>query len=181
MDADPSMAARPSPPREGLRALLHADLVAAQAPLHFGAVLRAWFISPQVQAVWLYRLSACCARRRGLGLLSKYFNLRLIHRYGCHISPRARIGRGLSLPHPTGIVIGIGVQVGDDVTIYQGVTLGVRSKGRSEYPRIGDGVTLYAGAVVVGGVTVGNQAVVGANAVVTDDVPARAPRTPEGR
>jgi len=181
MDADPSMTALEPPPRGGLRALLHADLVAAQAPLHPGAALRAWFISPQVQAVWLYRLSAYCARRRGLGLLSKYFNLRLIHRYGCHISPRARIGHGLSLPHPTGIVIGIGVQVGEGVTIYQGVTLGVRSKGRAEYPRIGDGVTLYAGAVVIGGVTVGDHAVVGANAVVTEDVPARPPRASGGR
>jgi serine O-acetyltransferase len=158
-----------------IRETIRQDLVAAQAPLHRGAALRAWLISPQVRAVWLYRLSAHFARKGGAAgtLLSKWFSLSLIRRYGCHISPQAEIGQGLSLPHPVGIVIGRGVKVGHNVTIYQGVTLGVRNKSVDEYPTIGDNVTLYAGAVIAGGVLVGPNAAVGANAVVLHDVPGR--------
>ena len=92
---------------------------------------------------------------------------------GCHVDPRAVIGRRVRLPHAVGIVIGSGAVVGDGVTIYQQVTLG--SHGRRDeamgYPRIGDDVVLFAGAVVVGGVAVGSGAIVGAHAVVLSDVP----------
>lgn len=97
---------------------------------------------------------------------------------GCYISAGVRIGGGLKLPHPVGIVLGEGARIGKDVTIYQNVTLGLSrapdsSRVPSElYPTIEDGVILYAGAVVLGSVTVGGNAVVAANAVVTRDVPA---------
>ena len=97
---------------------------------------------------------------------------------GCYISARTRIEAGLKLPHPVGIVLGEGVRIGKGVTIYQNVTLGLaRAPGSSSvapdlYPTIEDGAILYAGAVVLGPVTVGANAVVAANAVVTRDVPA---------
>jgi len=84
------------------------------------------------------------------------------------------LGEGLSLPHPIGIVIGEGAVIGKDVTIYQNVTLGRSNNNVSAYPSIGDNATLYSGATILGDVTVGEWAVVGANSTVLLDVPARA-------
>ena len=93
---------------------------------------------------------------------------------GCAISSTARIGRRLSLPHPIGIVIGNNAVVGNDVTLYQNVTLGSHGKpgAGQAFPIILDRVRIYAGAVVIGGVTIGEGATIGANSVVLNDVPA---------
>jgi serine O-acetyltransferase len=91
------------------------------------------------------------------------------------IHPLATIGRGLKMPHPNGIVIGMHARVGDDVTILQQVTLGAARVdvqfSESTLPLICDGVVLGSGCKVLGGVTVGAAAVIGANAVVLSDVP----------
>ncbi len=89
-----------------------------------------------------------------------------------HIDPHTRIGSGVWFPHPTGVVIGGGAVVGKNVIILQGVTLGVASEQVRGGPVIEDGVKLYAGAKVLGKVTVGTGAVIGANAVILRDVPA---------
>lgn len=78
----------------------------------------------------------------------------------------------LHLPHPHGITIGIGVVIGDRVTIYQGVTLGANQAGR--YPVIGDGVRIFPQSIVAGAVHVGNGASIGAQSFVSRDVPAGA-------
>jgi serine O-acetyltransferase len=109
--------------------------------------------------------------KRFLGLLVWLSNTRA---FGCYISPDARIGAGLVLPHPVGVVIGEGSVIGEDVTIYQNVTLGRRSAHDARYPRLEDSVVLYAGATLLGGITVGQGAVIAAQAVVTCDVPAGA-------
>lgn len=93
---------------------------------------------------------------------------RLWSRWQVQISPVARIGDGLLLPHPTGVVVGSGAVIGVGCTLYQQVTLGQSEGG---YPTLGDGVIVYAGARIVGSIHVGNRAVIGANAVVTKDVP----------
>lgn len=157
-----------------LRDVLRSDLVAAAAPTHIGASLRGWFFSPQLNAVWLVRLTQYFYKRRWGRILSKMCELRVIHRYACFISSKSTVGMGFSLPHPTGIVIGIGVTLGNNITIYQGVTLGVKSRRSTTYPFIEDGVVIYSGAVVVGGVRVGQGSVIGANSVVLADVPAGA-------
>lgn len=92
---------------------------------------------------------------------------------GCYISPKAEIGRGFRLPHPVGVVIGEHVVIGNDVTIYQSVTLGSHGKAgqRRDYPIIEDAVVLFANSVIIGGVRVGRGSIVGANSVVTKDVP----------
>lgn len=72
------------------------------------------------------------------------------------------------MPHPHNVVIGSSAAIGDNCTIYHDVTLG---KNRDEFPKVGDNVVIYTGAKILGGVTIGNNAVVGANAVVTSDVP----------
>lgn len=92
---------------------------------------------------------------------------------GIDIHPAARLGDGVWIDHGVGVVIGETTEVGDDVTIYQGVTLGGTSlhKGK-RHPTIGSRVVIGAGAKVLGAVEVGDDSRVGANAVVVRDVPA---------
>jgi serine acetyltransferase len=114
-------------------------------------------------------------RRQGWTALSKVIANRLQRAYSVHVSPLARIDHAVRFPHPVGIVIGEGVAIGRLVTIYQNVTIGAARIGEGaagKYPKLGDGVTVFAGAVIVGDVEVGDGAVIAANAVVVSDVPA---------
>ena len=92
---------------------------------------------------------------------------------GIEIHPGAKIGRRVFLDHGLGIVIGETTEIGDDCTIYQGVTLGGTSlyKGVKRHPTLGKGVVVSAGAKVLGGFTVGDGARVGSNAVVLKEIP----------
>ena len=105
------------------------------------------------------------------GARSEWLSQRLRARYSIVFSSHASAGPGLSIPHYQGVVIGRDVQMGRGCIIYQQVTLG---QSRGAFPVLGDDVIVYAGAKIVGGVHVGDGAVIGANAVVTRDVPARA-------
>ena len=110
-------------------------------------------------------------------------NLRLVARmvanigkwfFGVEIHPQVRIGKRLFIDHGSGIVIGGTAEVGNDVSIYQGVTLGgitQEDKGK-RHPAIGNFVVIGAGAKVLGPINVGDRARIGSNAVVTKDVPA---------
>lgn len=94
----------------------------------------------------------------------------------CHFSNIEMLYRqGTEFPHPIGIVISTNGDIGKNCTIYQNVTIGAKSrelaKSRKNFPKIGDNVTIYAGACVIGGITIGNNVTIGANAVVTKDVP----------
>ncbi len=95
---------------------------------------------------------------------------------GIEIHPGAVIGRRVFIDHGTGVVIGETAEVGDDCTIYQGVTLGGTSlyRGTKRHPTLGKGVVVGAGAQVLGGFTVGDGARIGSNAVVLHPVPAGA-------
>jgi len=92
---------------------------------------------------------------------------------GIEIHPGAKIGRRVFLDHGLGIVIGETTEIGDDCTIYQGVTLGGTSlyKGVKRHPTLGKGVVVSAGAKVLGGFTVGDGARVGSNAVALKEIP----------
>lgn len=90
---------------------------------------------------------------------------------GADIPINSRIGGGLLIPHPNGIVIHSDVEIGPNCLIFQQVTIGATAHG---VPKIGGHVDIGAGAKVIGPVTVGAHAVIGANAVVTTDVPAGA-------
>jgi serine O-acetyltransferase len=107
---------------------------------------------------------------RWLSPLTEYLQYR---RYSCQISPTAEIARGVKFPHPIGIVIGHGVRVESGAYIFQQVTLGgIGDQGDgTDYPCIGAGVILYAGVKVIGPVRIGPGTRVGANAVVTKDLP----------
>jgi serine O-acetyltransferase len=95
---------------------------------------------------------------------------------GIEIHPGAQIGRRVFIDHGMGVVIGQTAEIGDDCTIYQGVTLGGTSltRGAKRHPTLGPGVIVGAGAQVLGGFTVGEGAKIGSNAVVVKPVPAGA-------
>ena len=144
------------------------------APTASGA-LRAWFLSPAFKLLVLHRWAA----KAHLGGRVSRLLSRLAWRWSvassaCYLSPLADIAPGLSLPHPTGIVVGEGVQIGADSTIYQNVTIGRARVSDGSYPVLGHSVTIYAGAVIVGNVRIGDGATIAANAVVLKDVPAGA-------
>jgi serine O-acetyltransferase len=111
-------------------------------------------------------------RRSRLGMKSAT----LRHRFwsivtGADIPLTARIGGGLLIPHPNGIVIHPDVEIGPNCLLFQQVTLGHAPSG---LPRLGGHVDVGAGAKIIGGITIGDHARIGANAVVTTDVPAGA-------
>ncbi|MGL4352015.1 MAG: serine acetyltransferase [Plesiomonas shigelloides] len=106
-------------------------------------------------------------------LLLKGFKLQC----GLDISSRARIGWGLRLYHPQNIVIGDGVQIGRNCTLRHNCTLGNkldRQSGQLLSPTVGDGVEFGTGAIVIGAITIGDHACVGAGSIVTRAVPVRA-------
>ena len=91
---------------------------------------------------------------------------------GIEIHPGAEIGRKLFIDHGMGVVIGETTIIGDEVTLYQGVTLGGTGKERGKrHPTIGNNVVVSAGAKVLGSITIGNNVIIGSGAVVINDVP----------
>ncbi|WP_043647214.1 serine O-acetyltransferase [Caenispirillum salinarum] len=109
---------------------------------------------------------------KGFRLTARFFSHLAKVFTGVEIHPGATIGRRVFIDHATGVVIGETAEVGDDVTLYQGVTLGGTSlhKGK-RHPTLGDGVIVGSGAQILGPHTVGEGARIGANAVVLDEVP----------
>jgi serine O-acetyltransferase len=94
---------------------------------------------------------------------------------GIEIHPSARIGRGLFIDHGTGVVIGETAELGEDVTLYQGVTLGGTGFATGKrHPTVEDNVTIGSGAKLLGPITVGHGSKIGANSVVIADVPSHA-------
>lgn len=104
--------------------------------------------------------------------LCKLWLGRLSRRLGVFIDFTTDIGPGLYLPHPVGIVINRRCRLGANCNIAQHVTLGLKSRApREGCPTIGDRVYIGPGAVVIGAISIGNNAAIGANAVITKDVP----------
>lgn len=110
--------------------------------------------------------------QKGHILLARWLSQRARHRTGIEIHPGAQIGRRVFIDHGDGVVIGETTIIGDDVTIYQGVTLGGTGKHVGKrHPTIGSNVTIGAGAKVLGPITVGDNVKIGAASVVLKDVP----------
>lgn len=126
---------------------------------------------PSVHAVALHKAASFMFRRK------LYFLARLISQFsrfltGIEIHPGAVIGKGLFIDHGMGVVIGETTEIGDNVTIYHGVTLGGTGKDKGKrHPTLGNNVVIGAGAKVLGPVYVGDGAKIGANAVVVEDIP----------
>lgn len=131
-----------------------------------------------LHAIWLHRLSHRLWEReqtkgaaRTVSQLGRFLT-------GVEIHPGATIGHRFFIDHGMGIVIGETAEIGDDVMLYQGVTLGGTSLAKvKRHPTIGDGVTVGAGAKVLGDIEIGSGSAVGANSVVVKDVPTGAVAT----
>ncbi|HMV16675.1 MAG TPA: serine O-acetyltransferase [Zoogloea sp.] len=130
---------------------------------------------PGMHAVLLHRV-AHAAWGRGLHWVGRFVSHLGRMLTGIEIHPGATIGRRVFIDHGMGVVIGETAEVGDDCTIYQGVTLGGTSlyRGTKRHPTLGRGVVVGAGAKVLGGFEVGDGAKIGSNAVVIKPVPAGA-------
>jgi len=127
-----------------------------------------------VQALLAHRL-AHALHVRGAKVVPRVIVYAIRALTGIEIHPGARIGRDLFIDHGSGVVIGETAEIGDRVTIYQGVTLGGTGFQRGKrHPTVGDSVTIGSGAKLLGPITVGRGAKVGANTVVVSDVPERA-------
>jgi serine O-acetyltransferase len=130
---------------------------------------------PGLHALLLHRLSHACWRAK------RYWIARVVSQIGrfltgIEIHPGATVGRRVFIDHGMGVVVGETAVIGDDCTIYQGVTLGGTSltRGAKRHPTLERGVIVGAGAKVLGGFTIGADAKIGSNAVVVKPVPAGA-------
>lgn len=127
-----------------------------------------------LHAVWAYRVAHACWER------GWHFPARLLSHFarlvtGVEIHPGAEIGDRLFIDHGMGTVIGETAEIGDDVHMYHGCTLGGNTMRREKrHPTLEDGVTVGASATLIGDITVGERASVGAGSVVVEDVPPEA-------
>ncbi len=126
---------------------------------------------PGVKAILSYRL-AHKLHNKGHYFLADWISKRARHKTGIEIHPAAQIGKGLFIDHGMGVVIGETTIIGDNCTIYQGVTLGGTGKDKGKrHPTIGNNVTIGSGAKVLGPFTVGDNSKIAANAVVLNEIP----------
>ncbi len=126
---------------------------------------------PGLHAIWLHGISHWFYKR-GFIVLPRMISNWGRFMTGIEIHPGATIGKGLFIDHGTGIVIGETAEIGDNVTLYQGVTLGGTGKEKGKrHPTIGDNVVVASGAKVLGSFTVGENSKIGAGSVVLKEVP----------
>ncbi|HME17637.1 MAG TPA: serine O-acetyltransferase [Mycobacterium sp.] len=156
-------------------AAIRRDIAAArQRDPAVPSTLEVIFAYPGVHAIWGHRISHWLWNRgarvpaRTLSELTRILT-------GVDIHPGATLGPGLFIDHATGVVIGETAEVGEDVMIYHGVTLGGSGRDTGKrHPTIGDRVVIGAGAKVLGAIKIGDDSRIGANAVVVKEVPASA-------
>jgi serine O-acetyltransferase len=161
-----------------LRYAWYADLYRYEGRADAAAFLKHWLLSPGYTLTFYLRLCVFLHNRRPLALtLPLYFLARVIlrhysYKFGIFIPFNTPIGVGFYIGHCGGIHFNAGARVGRNCNISQDVTLGQANRGRNKgYPVIGDGVYIGPGAKIVGAVRVGNNVAIGANCVVTQDVP----------
>ena len=129
------------------------------------------FIYPSFKAVLRYRLAHKLYLKKHY-FLARWISQRTAHKTGIEIHPGATIGKGLFIDHGHGVIIGETAIIGDNVTLYQGVTLGGTGKEKGKrHPTIEDNVMISAGAKVLGSFTVGENSKIGAGSVVVNEVP----------
>lgn len=133
--------------------------------------LQVIFAYPGVHAIWGHRINHWLWRR-GAKLAARITAEMTRILTGVEVHPGAVLGPGLFIDHATGVVIGETAEVGEDVTLYHGVTLGGSGRDTGKrHPTIGDRVIIGAGAKVLGAIKIGDDSRIGANAVVVKEVP----------
>ena len=133
--------------------------------------LEVWLLYPGLKAIRMHRRANWCYRHR-LFFLARWISQRAVRKTNIEIHPAATIGRRFFIDHGTGVVIGETAVIGDDVTLYQGVTLGGTGKDTGKrHPTIGNRVMIGSGAKVLGPFTVGDDCNIAAGAVVLNAIP----------
>lgn len=129
------------------------------------------FLYPSFKAILRYRLAHKLYLRKHY-FIARWISQRTVRKTGIEIHPGATIGKGLFIDHGHGVVIGETAIIGDNVTLYQGVTLGGTGKEKGKrHPTIGNNVMISAGAKVLGSFTIGENSKIGAGSVVLSEVP----------
>ncbi|MDF2538558.1 MAG: cysE [Herbinix sp.] len=129
------------------------------------------FLYPSFKAIIRYRIAHYFFVRKHY-FLARWYSQRTARKTGIEIHPGATIGKGLFIDHGIGVVIGETAIVGDNVTLYQGVTLGGTGKEHGKrHPTVGNNVMISAGAKVLGSFTIGENSKIGAGSVVLSEVP----------
>ena len=129
------------------------------------------FLYPSFKVMMHYRIAHKLYLKKHF-FLARYISQRGVRKTGIEIHPGARIGKGLFIDHGNGVIIGETAVIGDNVTIYQGVTLGGTGKEHGKrHPTVEDNVMISAGAKVLGSFTIGANSKIGAGSVVLSEVP----------
>ncbi|VAW17375.1 Serine acetyltransferase [hydrothermal vent metagenome] len=164
-----------------IRKLLVSDVEATYtgdpAAKNFGEVI---FCYPAIKAITNYRV-AHCLLKLGVPLIPRFITEMAHSETGIDIHPKAQIGKNFTIDHGTGVVVGSTCIIGDNVKLYQGVTLGAKSfpldedgkpiKGIPRHPIVEDNVVIYAGATILGRITIGKNSIIGGNVWVTRNIP----------
>lgn len=167
-----------------IRELLHTDVIAAYngdpAAKSYGEVI---FCYPSIRAITNYRIAHALLELE-VPIIPRIITEMAHSETGIDIHPGAKIGAYFTIDHGTGVVIGETASIGDNVKMYQGVTLGAKSfpldengnpiKGIARHPSIGNNVIIYANSTILGTVHIGDGAVIGGNLWIDNDVPAGA-------
>jgi serine O-acetyltransferase len=157
--------------------LVRSDLHRYRGRTDLRTMARSWLVNPGFRYTATMRTVAYLSTRRGPGwavpqVLAKVLLRRLSWRFGIQIPAATSIGPGLYLGHYHGIVVNCRAVIGRNCNLSQGVTIGQVNRGcRAGCPTLGDNVYVGPGASIIGTVTVGDDAAIGANCVVTRDVP----------
>jgi len=129
------------------------------------------FLYPSFKAIVRYRIAHKLYKRKHY-FLARWLSQKAVRKTGIEIHPGATIGKGFFIDHGTGVIIGETAIIGDNVTLYQGVTLGGTGKEKGKrHPTIGDNVMVSAGAKVLGSFSVGENSKIGAGSVVLKEIP----------
>ena len=129
------------------------------------------FLYPSFKAIMRHRVAHWLYTHKCY-FLARWYSQRTVRKTGIEIHPGATIGKGLFIDHGNGVIIGETTIIGDNVTLYQGVTLGGTGKEQGKrHPTIGNNVMISAGAKVLGSFTVGENSKIGAGSVVLTEVP----------
>lgn len=129
------------------------------------------FLYPSFKAILSYRIAHKFYVKKHY-FLARWISQRAVRKTGIEIHPGATIGKGLFIDHGSGVIIGETAELGDNVTLYQGVTLGGTGKEQGKrHPTLRDNVMVSAGAKVLGSFTIGENSKIGAGSVVLKEVP----------
>ena len=129
------------------------------------------FLYPSFKAIIAYRIAHKLYRKKHY-FLARWISQRAVRKTGIEIHPGAKIGKGLFIDHGSGVIIGETAELGDNVTLYQGVTLGGTGKEQGKrHPTLKDNVMVSARAKVLGSFTIGENSKIGAGSVVLKEVP----------